>query len=197
MNAPPSSSLPYLSNQSQPIVMQQPSSVTNVQMPHQDVNQRFPASLPTPQTPQSSVQSNPSFTPSHDKQLEIIDLTGSKSGANFQSSDNQLSTKRRDSIQYSPPSLDQPQSSNAPMTQVSKSHETKSNVEETSSPNASTRIITPSSSNSVSVPNSLWLYQNLLKNFKVTSSASNSVDEVQYLRQILKLFLNVMFYYDL
>ncbi|CAB4495104.1 unnamed protein product [Rhizophagus irregularis] len=182
MNAPPpSSSLPYLANPSQPIVMQIPSA-TNIQMPHQDVNQRFPTSLSIPQTPQNLVQSNPLFTPSHDKPPEIADLTGPKPGTNFQNLDNQtLPTKRRDSIPFS----DQP--SNVPVAQVTKSHETKSIVEETSS---TTRIIVPSPSNSVPVPASLWLYSNHLKNFKVASLSSNSVDETQYLRQVLGLFLN-------
>ncbi|CAG8536040.1 22254_t:CDS:10 [Rhizophagus irregularis] len=179
MNAPPpSSSLPYLANPSQPIVMQIPSA-TNIQMPHQDVNQRFPASLSLPQTPQNLVQPNPLFTPSHDKPPEVADLTGPKPGTNFQNLDNQtLPTKRRDSIPFS----DQP--SNVPVAQVTKSHETKSIVEETSS---TTRIIVPSPSNSVPVPASLWLYSNHLKNFKVASLSSNSVDETQYLRQGVKL----------
>ncbi|RGB36709.1 hypothetical protein C1646_76326 [Rhizophagus diaphanus] len=184
MNAPPpSSSLPYLVNPSQPIVMQIPP-VTNIQMPHQDVNQRFPTSLSIPQTPQNLVQPNPLFTPSHDKPPEIVDSPGSKSGTNFQNLDNQtLPTKRRDSISFS----DQP--SNVPVAQVTKSHETKSIVEETSS---TARIIVPSPANSVPVPASLWLYSNHLKNFKVATLSSNSVDETQYLRQVLGLFLNVI-----
>ncbi|GBB89154.1 hypothetical protein RclHR1_15840006 [Rhizophagus clarus] len=182
INAPPSSSLPYHPNPLQPLIMQT-TSVANIQMSHPDVNvnQRFPASLPIPQTPLNSVQSNPLFMPSHDKPPEILDLTGSISGTNIQNLDNQmLSTKRRDSI----PLLDQP--SIAPVTQPSKSHEMKSAVEETSSANVSTRIIAPS----VPVPDSLWFYKNLLKNFKVASLSSNTVDEIQYLRQILDLFLN-------
>ncbi|RIA88490.1 hypothetical protein C1645_242941 [Glomus cerebriforme] len=187
MNAPPpSSSLPYLSNPSQQMMMQQTSSVSNVPIPsmsHQDVNQRFPASLPTLQ---GSVQSNPLFTLSQDKPPEIIDLTSSKSETNLNLDNQSLSTKRRDSIPFS----DQP--SNTSVAQISKSHETKSIVEETSLSNilTSTRISAQSSSNSVNVPASLWLYQNLLKSFKVASLANNSEDETQYLRQILDLFLN-------